>query len=200
MTTPSSTRSTTAINAVARETLHRIASERISPTPETYARIYAQIATTHPDHPKNIGPTATGQTLDGKASATVIARLPTQLDVHHAGITITRKREGLKRALVPRMEPLEALFARLNRLMDSWNGPNADLGENVNQFLGTDILGAGSAEPSRGGSAGHDVATTQRVAGLRGADATVRFRRTGDQASRQPAPAPPRPAANCRSG
>ena len=147
MTTPSSTRSNTAINAVARETLHRIASERISPTPETYARIYAQIATTHPDHPGAALTTTPGHTLDGKTSAALIARLLTQLDVCHAGITITRKREGLKRALVPRMEPLDALFARLNRLMDSWNGPNADLGDHVNQFLGTDILGAGSAEP-----------------------------------------------------
>ena len=149
MTTPSLTRSSTAINAVARETLHRIASERISPTPEAYARIYAQIAATHPDHPGSaLAGAPVHNTLDGKASAALIARLLTQLDVHHAGITITRKREGLKRALVPRLEPLEALFARLNRLMDSWNGPNADLGDHVNQFLGTDILGGGSAEPA----------------------------------------------------
>ena len=153
MTTPSPTRNTTAINAVARETLHRIASERISPTPEAYARIYAQIAATHPDHPGTVAAPATNHTFDGKASAGLIARLLTQLDVHHAGITITRKREGLKRALVPRMEPLEALFARLNRLMDSWNGPNADTGDHVNAFLGTDIMGAGG-DPASGGDAG----------------------------------------------
>jgi|GEM_PF-1466958 len=140
MTTPAPTRTSTAINAVARETLRRIASEQISPTPDAYARVYAQIAATHPDHPNSALPATS--TLDGKASAALISRLLTQLDVHHAGITITRKREGLKRALVPRLEPLDALFGRLNRLMDSWNGPNAEVGSNVSQFLGTDIMGA----------------------------------------------------------
>jgi diguanylate cyclase len=129
-----------AVNAVARETLRRIAAERISPTPESYARIYAQIAATHPDHPGDGAPPTNG--LDGKTGASIIARLLTQLDVHHAGITITRKREGLKRALVPRLEPLDALYARLNRLMDSWNGPNAETGGNAATFLGTDIMGS----------------------------------------------------------
>jgi hypothetical protein len=49
--TPVPTRLSSAVNAVARETLRRIAAERISPTPEAYARIYAEIAATHPDHP-----------------------------------------------------------------------------------------------------------------------------------------------------
>jgi diguanylate cyclase len=138
--TPVSTRSAAAITAVARETLRRIASERVSPTPEIYAKIYAQIAATHPDHPRSPPSGANGQ--DGKTGASIIGRLLTQLDVHHAGITITRKREGLKRALVPRLEPLDALYARLNRLMDSWNGPNADVGGNAGAFLGTDIMGS----------------------------------------------------------
>ena len=134
------TRSATAVNAVARETLRRIAQERISPTPETYARIYREIAATHPDHPGcTAGPAIS---VEGKASAALISRLLTQLDSHHSGITVTRKREGLKRALVPRLEPLDALFARLNRLMDSWNGPNAEAGHHVSQFLGTDIFGS----------------------------------------------------------
>ena len=142
MTNPTTTtRSATAVNAVAREALRRIAQERISPTPEAYARVYAEIAATHPDHPA--GPAPTGaQSVEGKASAALIARLLTQLDSHHSGITVTRKREGLKRALVPRLEPLDALFARLNRLMDSWNGPNAESGHHVSQFLGTDLIGS----------------------------------------------------------
>ncbi len=143
------TRVVSAINAVARETLRRIAGERVSPTPDNYARIYRQIAATHPDHPRDPAEPVGG--AEGKASAALIARLLTQLESHHAGITVTRKREGLKRALVPRLEPLDALFARLGRLMDSWNGPNAESGQQVGQFLGTDILGgaqgAASAEP-----------------------------------------------------
>ena len=139
MTNATTTRSATAVNAVARETLRRIAHERISPTPETYARIYREIAATHPDHPgAAAAPTVSAE---GKSSAVLIARLLQQLDAHHSGITVTRKREGLKRALVPRLEPLDALFARLNRLMESWNGPNADTGDHGSQFLGTDVMG-----------------------------------------------------------
>ena len=137
---PVPTRSSAAINAVARETLRRIAAERVSPTPETYARLYAEIAATHPDHP-GVAQAVAANGADGKNGAAIIGRLLTQLDVHHAGITITRKREGLKRALVPRLEPLDALYARLNRLMESWNGPNADVGMNNAAFLGTDIMG-----------------------------------------------------------
>ncbi len=145
MSNVTSTRSTTAVNAVARETLRRIANERLSPTPETYARIYREIAATHPDHPA-AEPPVVPSSADGKASATLIARLLAQLDSHHSGITVTRKREGLKRALVPRLEPLDALFGRLNRLMESWNGPNADAGHDVSQFLGTDVLGSQSRD------------------------------------------------------
>lgn len=136
---PAATRESAAINAVARDTLRQIAQQRISPTPEAYARIYREVAATHPDHP----PLAVAEgNDDSRAAASLIQRIVTQVDAHHAGITVTKKREGLKRALVPRSEPLAAMLARLNRLMDSWNGPNADTGANVSQFLGTDILGA----------------------------------------------------------
>ena len=172
--TTTTTRATSAVNAVARETLRRIASEGVSPTPENYARLYEQIATTHPDHPTRLADPGGG--VEGKALAQLIARLLTQLDSHHTGITVTRKREGLKRALVPRLEPLDALAARLARLMDSWNGPNAESGHQVSQFLGTDILGstqvAGVPSETLNGSEGFD-APSRRFAQTD--DATSRF-------------------------
>lgn len=151
---PTSTREAAAINTVARETLRRIAQQRISPTPEAYARIYREVSATHPDHP----PPAPIERRDdsgddSRVGASLINRLLTQVDAHHAGITVTKKREGLKRALVPRSEPLPALFARINRLMDSWNGPNAETGVNVSQFLGTDIFGANHAAEFASGHA-----------------------------------------------
>ena len=139
MTTPQSTRETAAINAVARETLRRIAQERISPTPENYARLYRAAQVTHPDHPLSAPPADAG--AEARALSATLARLVAQVEAHHAGITVTRKREGLKRALVPRAEPIEALRARIERLMDSWNGPNAEVGAHVSQFLGTDVMG-----------------------------------------------------------
>ena len=147
MTTSQTTRESAAVNAVARETLRRIASERISPTPDAYARVYAEIARTHPDHPRlpPVVGAAANQTRD---LSTTIARVVSQLDSHHAGITVTRKREGMKRALVPRAEDVESLRARLDRLVDSWSGPNAATGPEVSQFLGTDIFGPGSETPA----------------------------------------------------
>jgi diguanylate cyclase len=138
MNPQTTTRESAAVNAVAREALRRIAQERISPTPEAYARVYREIAGTHPDHPTAAIDT---RTAEARIGASAIARLITQVDAHHSGITVTKKREGLKRALVPRAESVDALFARLNRLIDSWNGPNAETGAHVSQFLGTNILG-----------------------------------------------------------
>jgi len=153
MTTSQTTREAAAVNAVARETLRRIAQERISPTPEAYARIYADVARTHPDHPRAASNPA-ASTAARELSAT-IARVVAQIDSHHAGITVTRKREGLKRALVPRAEEVESLRARLDRLVDSWAGPNAATGSDVSQFLGTDILGPQNPSATAVGVATH---------------------------------------------
>ncbi len=165
------TRTAAAVNSVARDTLRRIAAEHIPPTPESYARIYAEIAATHPDHPTAPLPGA----AEARAGASIIARLLVQLDVPHAGITVTRKREGLKRALVPRLETLDALYARLNRLMDSWNGPNAETGGRVEAFLGTDIMGSGGMDDDAPGS--HEtsqILTTSNLFGPNDAAAMAR--------------------------
>ena len=188
MTTPTSTRSTTAVNAVARETLRRIAQERIAPTPESYARIYQEIAATHPDHP--VSPAGAGG-AQGKASAALITRLLAQLEAHHSGITVTRKREGLKRALVPRQEPLDALFARLTRLMDSWNGPNAEAGDHVGRFLGTDVLGTGADPVPDDDRATVSQAFTTSTPLFAESEAASRFGADGYAASHAGAPALP---------
>ncbi len=188
MTTPPSTREAAAVNAVARETLRRIAQERISPTPEAYARVYREIALTHPDLPQ-ARPADAG--AEAKALAATLARLVAQVDAHHAGITVTRKREGLKRALTPRAEPTEALRARLERLIDSWSGPNAETGANVSQFLGTDIMG-GHAEPPSAPEA--PLSGPQAPAHAMGAlQSTSVPRATGAMPAPQPG-APPRAA------
>src|SRR6187402_3058569 len=90
MTTPQTTREIAAVNAVAREALRRIAQERISPTPETYARIYAEVARTHPDHP-SAPPADAGQ--QARQLAATLTKLFVQVEAHHNGITVTRKRE-----------------------------------------------------------------------------------------------------------
>lgn len=69
-----------------------------------------------------------GDTPDGMGGevATLIGRLVQNLETHHPGITLSKKREGLKRALVPRSEGFAEFQLRLSRLMDSWSGPPAE--------------------------------------------------------------------------
>jgi diguanylate cyclase len=70
-------------------------------------------------------PTAT--VMDQVSAAepgTLMQRVLQQLEMHHTGITITKKREGLKRALAPRNETFGEMQRRLNRLLESWaSGP-----------------------------------------------------------------------------
>ncbi len=149
---PTPTRSATAVNAVARETLRRIAPEQISPTPEATRASTREIAATHPDHPAAAPPPGARRRGQGRARRSSRACWRSSRRIH-AGITVTRKREGLKRALVPRLEPLDALYARLNRLMDSWNGPNAETGRSASRpFLGTDIMGHGGTDDDAPGA------------------------------------------------
>lgn len=65
--------------------------------------------------------------LDQVSAAEPVAlmqRVLQQLEVHHAGITLTKKREGLKRALAPRNETFGEMQRRLQRLLESWaTGP-----------------------------------------------------------------------------
>lgn len=65
--------------------------------------------------------------LDQVSAAEPVAlmqRVLQQLEIHHAGITLTKKREGLKRALAPRNETFGEMQRRLNRLVESWaTGP-----------------------------------------------------------------------------
>ena len=56
----------------------------------------------------------------------LIQRLLQQLEVHHTGITLTKKREGLKRALAPRNETFGEMQRRLNRLLESWASGTLD--------------------------------------------------------------------------
>ncbi|MGA2549956.1 MAG: diguanylate cyclase [Burkholderiaceae bacterium] len=72
------------------------------------------------------GPAATtaGGAGLGAEAATLIARLVQNLETHHSGITLSKKREGLKRALMPRGDSFGEFQQRLTRLMDSWSGPS----------------------------------------------------------------------------
>jgi len=87
----------------------------------------------------------------------LVWRLVQQLETHHAGITLSKKREGLKRALVPRRDNLQEFQLRLTRLIDSWSGaasatPDVDEPANLtasNVFGGLEALAAAEERRSK---------------------------------------------------
>ena len=77
--------------------------------------------------------------LDQVSAAEPVAlmqRVLQQLEVHHAGITLTKKREGLKRALAPRNETFGEMQRRLQRLLESWATGPVDSGPLVASGIG----------------------------------------------------------------
>ena len=89
---------------LARETLRLLASRRIAPTPENYVRVYAEIAGTAPVSLATEATVATAAIVATEADATdwsqVIRDLLRQLEVRHAGVSLTQKRDGLERLLI----------------------------------------------------------------------------------------------------
>jgi diguanylate cyclase len=89
---------------LARETLKLLAGRRIAPTPENYARVYAEIAgAAAPGAPAAAGGAVPGPP-SAEADATdwsqLIRDLLRQIEVRHAGVSSMQKREGLERLLI----------------------------------------------------------------------------------------------------
>ncbi|MCE2979395.1 MAG: diguanylate cyclase [Betaproteobacteria bacterium] len=82
---------------LARETLKVLASRRIAPTPENYVQVYAEIAGT-PAVAMPGRPAAAG--ADPTDWSQVIRDLLRQLEVRHAAVSLSQKREGLERLLI----------------------------------------------------------------------------------------------------
>lgn len=83
----------------------------------------------------------------GAEAASLVGRLIHQLETHHAGITLSKKRDGLKRALIPRNEGFTDFHQRLTRLIDSWSATGGDSGL-VASNVGAAALEEGEAAPT----------------------------------------------------
>ncbi|HZW24568.1 MAG TPA: diguanylate cyclase [Gallionella sp.] len=102
---------------VARETLIRLASRKMPPTPGNYASIYAEISGT----PADAGPAGTGANDEAlRPWAVLIRDLLRQLETPHKGLTIVRKKEGLETVLKRFASDPDALFEKISGLMRSW--------------------------------------------------------------------------------
>ncbi len=84
----------------------------------------------------------------GPDAAALISRLLQSLETHHAGITLSKKREGLKRALLPRNDSFQEFQQRLTRLIESWSGASPESALTVSNIGGDAASSALAAEES----------------------------------------------------
>ncbi|MDE2622327.1 MAG: diguanylate cyclase [Betaproteobacteria bacterium] len=106
---------------IASKTLKTLVSRKLAPTPENYARIYAEVSG------KPLETPAAGQPQEAAATArptqawsALIRDLMRQLEAHHKGITLSRKKDGLDMVLTKFSGNPEALYDKLHALLRSW--------------------------------------------------------------------------------
>lgn len=107
---------------IASKTLKTLVARKLAPTPENYARIYAEVS----GKPLQEMPAA-GQPQGAAAPArpvlawsALIRDLLRQLEAHHKGITLSRKKDGLDVVLTKFSGNPEALYEKLHSLLRSW--------------------------------------------------------------------------------
>ena len=108
---------------IASQTLKILVAKKMPPTPENYARIYAEIS----GQPAALGE-SDGMTGVGAASprpalawAGLIRDLLRQLEAHHKGVTLSRKKDGLDMVLAKFSANPEVLYEKIHGLLRSWS-------------------------------------------------------------------------------
>ncbi len=131
---------------IARETLTSLASKKLAPTPENYARMYRDISG-EPAHATSadLGATASKDQLV-PAWSELIRDLLRQLDTPHKGITVTRKKDGVQTVLSRFSRDPEVLFDKLQSLLRSWStAPAAPAPEELAASVTPDVVPVASA-------------------------------------------------------
>jgi diguanylate cyclase len=110
---------------IARETLIALASRKLAPTPENYAKMYSEISGEPVSQPSaDVGET-TDKDDHSPAWPELIRDLLRQIETQHKGITVTRKKEGVETVLTRFSKDPAVLFAKLHGLIRSW--PSASI-------------------------------------------------------------------------
>ena len=116
---------------IAKDALRRLAQAQQEPTPENYARAYAQ------ESGQDLTPTAASArqpeaAAGGKAQAEelsrVIERLMRGLERGGRSWTVARKKDGVSRVLAANRADLQRMIARLSQLVSSWDSDGAPIG------------------------------------------------------------------------
>ncbi|MDE2131537.1 MAG: diguanylate cyclase [Betaproteobacteria bacterium] len=106
---------------IASNTLKTLVARKLAPTPENYARIYAEVSGKPQEAPAaGQPPEATAAARPTLAWSALIRDLLRQLEAHHKGITLSRKKDGLDVVLTKFSGNPEALYEKLHSLLRSW--------------------------------------------------------------------------------
>ncbi len=159
---------------LARETLKLLASRRIAPTPENYVLVYAEISGTSAVPVLPAAPSAAAGEPDATDWSQVIRDLMRQLELRHAGVSLTQKRDGLERLLISfRRSP--QLGEKLAALTKAWgealpSAPGALLVDAA-EAAGTPEATDGAAAPAP--AAWRDAPVFNGIAAMKGPAAGV---------------------------
>lgn len=108
---------------LAKGALRRLAQTQQEPTPENYARAYAEEAGQPPPAPAAADPHGAAETkAQGAAWATLVERLARNLERGGKQWTAGRRKESLKRVLDGSRSDAARLLQRLQSLMTAWEG------------------------------------------------------------------------------
>lgn len=121
MATPSSP------TEIASKTLKTLVARKLAPTPENYARTYAEVS----GRPQDAPAAATRPQETAAPARQVLAwsglirDLLRQLEAHHKGVTLSRKKDGLDTVLTKFSGNPEVLYEKLHGLLRSWSSAGA---------------------------------------------------------------------------
>ncbi len=141
---------------LAKATLRRLALEKLEPTPENYALVYAREAGERP------------APSDGVAIAELIERIVRGLERGSRGWTAARKKESLKRVLDGSRSDAARLQRRLSQLVASWdaNDPDAPVDTDGPAAVATAALATASAAAAKAAATGAPPEPVAAGAGL----------------------------------
>ncbi|MEJ1958688.1 MAG: diguanylate cyclase [Nitrosomonadales bacterium] len=105
---------------IARDTLKTLATRKLVPTPDNYARVYHEISGATGGPAESTSP-AKDQLKSAPAWPKLIRDLLKQMDTPHKGITVTRKKDGVETVLTKFSSNSDTLFEKLQGLMHSWS-------------------------------------------------------------------------------
>jgi diguanylate cyclase len=108
--------------AVAKGALRRLAQAQLEPTPENYARAYAEEAGLPPPVAAPGAPAGQDAKVQGPAWAALVERLMRNLDRGGRQWTAARRKDSLQRVLDGSRSDAQRLLQRLQSLMTAWEG------------------------------------------------------------------------------